>query len=257
MPAKIIILANQKGGAAKTTTAVHLAGTCVRQGIKTLLIDADKQGTATTWVSQAPEGYPHKIRVMGLANAQGKIGQEVKQYVDDYDLIIVDCPPSVESPIPQAMLAIADLAIVPIVPKPGDLWASTDLLELAERTAAINPGLNVRLLGSNVVANTAMSKNCLEQMETMRESAPLFKTRLHQRTAYVEAMLAGDSVHYFGASAKSAIKEIESLYGEIADIIGLPKIKAKRTAAKAATGKGAEVIDLAKSKTKRTTAKAA
>lgn len=234
MPAKIIIVANQKGGAGKTTTAVHLAGTCVRQKIKTLLIDADKQGTATTWVSQAPEGYPHAIRVMGLANAQAKIGKEVKQYVDDYDLIIVDCPPSVDSPIPQAMLLLADLAIVPIIPKPGDLWASTDLLELAEQTTAINPGLNIRLLGSNVVANTAMSKNCLETIETMRESAPMFKTRMHQRTAYVEAMLVGDSVQYFGASARPAIREIESLYNEVAEVIDLPKIKAKRATAKAA-----------------------
>ena len=114
MAAKIIILANQKGGAGKTNVAVHLAGSCVRHGYKTLLIDADPQGTATKWVSQAEEGAPHKIRVMGLAMAGQKIGQEVKQYVDDYDLIIADCPPAVDSPIPQVMLMIADLALVPV-----------------------------------------------------------------------------------------------------------------------------------------------
>jgi chromosome partitioning protein len=221
MPAKLIIVTNQKGGAGKTTAAVHLAGTAVRRGFKTLLIDADKQGTATKWVAQAEEGQAHKIRVMGLAMAEAKIAQEVKQYVDDYDIIFVDCPPSVDSPIPQVMLMIADLAIVPIVPKPGDLWASTDLLELAERASAVNPDLKVRLLGSNVIANLAMSRHSLSSMATMRESAPLFKTRLHQRTAFVEAMLTGDSVQYFGSSAKTAIGEIESLFDEIVAILKL------------------------------------
>jgi chromosome partitioning protein len=230
MPAKLIIVTNQKGGAGKTTTAVHLAGTAVRRGFKTLLIDADKQGTATKWVAQAEEGQPHKIRVMGLAMAEAKIAQEVKQYIDDYDIIFVDCPPSVDSPIPQVMLMIADLAIVPIVPKPGDLWASTDLLELAARASAMNPELQVRLLGSNVIANLAMTKHSLTSMAAMRDSAPLFKTRLHQRTAYVEAMLIGDSVHYFGSSAKAAVAEVESLFSEIVATLKLPlpKPKAKK-----------------------------
>jgi chromosome partitioning protein len=230
MPAKLIIVTNQKGGAGKTTAAVHLAGTAVRRGFKTLLIDADKQGTATKWVAQAEDGQAHKIRVMGLAMAEAKIAQEVKQYVEDYDIIIVDCPPSVDSPIPQVMLMIADLAIVPIVPKPGDLWASTDLLELAERATAMNPDLKVRLLGSNVIANLAMSKHSLSSMASMRDSAPLFKTRLHQRTAYVEAMLTGDSVHYFGSSAKTAVNEIESLFDEVATTLKLhvPKTKVKK-----------------------------
>ena len=167
---------------------------------------------------------------MGLAMAEAKIGHEVKQYVDDYDIIFVDCPPSVDSPIPQVMLMIADLAIVPIVPKPGDLWASTDLLELAERAGVLNPELKVRLLGSNVIANLAMSRHSLNSMATMRESAPLFKTRLHQRTAYVEAMLTGDSVQYFGSSAKVAITEIENLFDEIVATLKLqvPKAKARK-----------------------------
>jgi chromosome partitioning protein len=227
MPSKKLIVTNQKVGDVKTTEAENHAGTAVRRGFKTLLIDADKQGTATKWVAQAEEGQAHKIRVMGLAMAEAKIAQEVKQYVDDYDLVIVDCPPSVDSPIPQVMLMIADLAIVPIVPKPGDLWASTDLLELAERAATMNVDLKVRLLGSNVIANLAMSKHSLNSMATMRDSAPLFKTRLHQRTAYVEAMLTGDSVHYFGGSAKAAVNEIENLFDEVLTVLQLNATKAR------------------------------
>ncbi len=225
MTAKIIILANQKGGAGKTNVAVHLAGSCVRHGHKTLLIDADPQGTATKWVSQAEEGAPHKIRVMGLAMAGQKIAQEVKQYVEDYDLIIADCPPAVDSPIPQVMLMIADLALVPIIPNPGDLWAATDLLEMAERIQGPNPGLQIRIVASNVRPNLSMTKVALANMATMRASAPLMKSALHQRASYVESMLAGDSVHYFGSSAKTAIAEVEALYNEVMQVL---KISRKR-----------------------------
>lgn len=225
MVAKIISVVNQKGGAGKTNISVHLAGTANRRGYKTLLIDGDKQGTATQWAANAEEGAPFKIRVMGLANAQTKIAQEVKQYVDDYDLIIVDCPPAVESPIPKVMLIISDLALVPVIPNPGDVWASAALLEMAEITQQThNPDLQIRLVASNVRPNTAMTKQTLEILATMRESAPLFKTLIQQRTAYVEAMLAGDSAHYFGSSANPAIKELESLFNEVASTINIPKV---------------------------------
>ena len=59
----------------------------------------------------------------------------------------------------------------------------------------------------------------------MRESAPLMKASLHQRAAYVESMLAGDSVHYFGSSAKTAIAEIEALYAEVMGVLKMPRNK--------------------------------
>jgi chromosome partitioning protein len=223
MSAKIIVLANQKGGAGKTNVAVHLAGSCVRHGYKTLLIDADPQGTATKWISQSDEEAVFKIRVMGLAMAGQKIAKEVKQYVDDYDVIIADCPPAVDSPIPQVMLMIADLALVPIIPNPGDLWAATDLLEMAERIQLSNSDLEIRIVASNVRGNLALTKVALLNMAKMRESAPLMKAMLHQRSVYVESMLAGDSVHYFGQSAKLAIAEVEALYDEVITILKLPR----------------------------------
>lgn len=235
MAAKIVSVVNQKGGAGKTNVSVHLAGTAIRRGFKTLLIDGDKQGTATQWAANAEGDAPHKIRVMGLANAQTKIAQEVKQYVEDYDLIIVDCPPAVDSPIPRVMLMISDLALVPVVPNPGDVWASAALLELAEVTQQThNPELQVRVVPSNVRPNTAMTKQILNLLRTeVREGAPVLKTMIHQRTSYVEAMLVGDSAHAFGSAAKPAIAELESLFNEVALAINIPKVKKNAQSKKA------------------------
>jgi chromosome partitioning protein len=72
-----------------------------------------------------------------------------------------------------------------------------------------------------------MSKHSLNSMAEMRASAPLFKTRLHQRTAYVESMLTGDSVHYFGSAAKAAVTEIESLFDEVAAVLQLANARGR------------------------------
>ncbi|MFD2274249.1 hypothetical protein ACFS07_33160 [Undibacterium arcticum] len=129
--------------------------------------------------------------------------------MDDYDVIIVDCPPAADSPVPQSMMLVSDLALIPIIPNPGDLWAAQDILELASRCSESNDALNVRLVASIVRANLALTKAALEQMASMREGMPLMKARINQRAAYAEAMISGDSVHILGSSAKAAIEEFE------------------------------------------------
>ena len=225
MRAIILAVLNQKGGSGKTNTAVNLAGAFARHGHKPLLVDGDPQGTLTKWIANADENAKVKLRVAGLAHAGVKITQEIKKYVDDYDIIIADCPPAVDSAIPKAMLLISDLALVPIIPNPGDLWAASDLLELAEQTMGVNETLKVALLASIVRPNLAMTEHALRSMAAMKPGMPLLKIQISQRAAYPEAMLEGDSVHSLGSPAKKAIEEVESLYREIIEILGMKEPK--------------------------------
>ena len=120
MPAKIIVAANQKGGCGKTTVALQFGGTLGRNGHRVLIVDADPQGTATRWAASALDETPFPAHVAGLAAAGGKVHREIKKYLESYDFILVDCPPAVESPVPQSVLLIADLALMPIIPSPAD-----------------------------------------------------------------------------------------------------------------------------------------
>lgn len=210
--AQIITIANQKGGCGKTTIAMGLAGTYGLRNKKVLVVDADLQGTATRWAGSAPDETPFPAAVMGLAAVGGKLHREVKKYIDDYDVIVIDCPPAVDSAAPQSALLISDVAIVPVVPSPADLWAARGIKQIIENAADINESL-CPLLVANMVPRTALGRDALSTLEDF--GIPLARSTLGQRTAYREAVLYGCPVQSLGSKARNASDEIDALADEI------------------------------------------
>ena len=209
---QIITIANQKGGCGKTTVAMGLAGTYGLRGKKVLVVDADLQGTATRWAASAPDETPFPAAVMGLAAVGGKLHREIKKYVDDYDVIVIDCPPAVDSAAPQSALLISDVAIVPVVPSPADLWAARGIKQIIDNAADINESLRP-LMVANMVPRTALGRDALSTLEDF--GIPLARSMLGQRTAYREAVLYGCPVQSLGSKARNAADEIDALADEI------------------------------------------
>ena len=73
MPAKIITVANQKGGSGKTTVSMQLVGTLARRVYRVLVVDADPQATATRWAASASDDIPFPPAVVGLSTANEKV----------------------------------------------------------------------------------------------------------------------------------------------------------------------------------------
>ncbi|MEE9148513.1 MAG: ParA family partition ATPase [Candidatus Tectomicrobia bacterium] len=217
MTAQIIAIVNQKGGAGKTTLAMQLAGTVAQRGMKVLVVDADVQGTATRWASSAPDARSFPAAVIGLSAAGGKVHREIAKFTDDYALIIVDCPPAVDSPVPQSALLIADLALVPIIPSPPDLWAALGIRQLIETIGEINEGLRARLVINALEPRTSLAKESLEILQGF--GIPLAGTVLHHRTAYRQSAAFGGTVHHLGRKAAPALHEIEALTDEVLAIL--------------------------------------
>ena len=115
MAARIITVLNFKGGSGKSTISMHLAGTLARRGAKVLVVDADPQGTSLRWAASADESKPFPASMAGLGAAGSKVDMEIRKYVGDYEFIIVDCPPAVDSPIPLSALSVSDLGLVPVI----------------------------------------------------------------------------------------------------------------------------------------------
>jgi chromosome partitioning protein len=217
MTGRIITIANQKGGAGKTTLTMSLAGALTSKGNKVLVVDADPQGTATQWSGSAPEDKPFPATVIGLAHAKGKLHQMLKPLVSDYHYVLIDCPPSADEQASQSALLISDVCLVPLQPTPADLWATVGIFELVSKAHTINPELK-----TFAVANRVSTSNLSKQViEVMRENEiKLLNAKLGNRTSFQEATIRGTTPHHMGSSHKMAANEINTLIDELFTYLG-------------------------------------
>lgn len=218
MAAKIIAVCNQKGGPGKTTLSMQLAGSLARRGRKVLVVDADPQGTATRWAATADDAHPFPASVVGLSAANSKVHREVKKFVDDYHYIVIDCPPAADSPVPQSALLIADLALVPIIPSPLDMWAAVGIRHVIENVGDINEDLKARLVVNQCQPNTSLAKEAFEVLPEF--GIDLCRTYIHQRQVYRQSAVYGQTVHDLGSKAAPAVQEVEALTDEVLSVLG-------------------------------------
>ncbi len=202
MTAKIIAVVNQKGGSGKTTVSMQLAGALTRRGNKVLVVDADLQGTATRWAASAVDETPFPAAVIGLSAASNKVHREVKKFIDDYDIIIIDCPPAADSPVPQSALLIADLALVPIIPSPLDLWAAVGIRQVIHNVSDFNDTLQSRLVLNQCQPKTTLAQESLELLPEF--GIPLLTTHIQHRQIYRQSAVFLD----FGQ--KEVVRELYS-----------------------------------------------
>lgn len=218
MVAKIITIVNQKGGSGKTTLTMQISGSLAKRKKKVLVVDADPQGTATRWSSSASEDSPFPASVCGLSAAGESVHKEVRKFVDKFDYILIDCPPAIDSHVPQSALIISDLAIIPVIPSPADLWATKGIIKLISLAHSLNEGLKAIIVPNMCQLQTNLAKEALECLQDFE--IPVSKTCIHQRNVYRESSAYGQTVHMFGIiKGGRAVEEVESLTGEILSLL--------------------------------------
>ncbi len=217
MTAKIIAVSNQKGGSSKTTVAMSIAGHLGERQHRSLLVDADAQETAVAWARAAGDHRPFPATVIGMASYASKMHREIQKQLENYDYVVIDCPPSVDAITSQSALLIADLVIVPVPTGPADIWASCGTKALIERIQVINPELKAVLLATKV-QRTSLSRAVLDELANF--GIPLMKSRTTHRTAYQEAIIAGTNVAALGGDARAAAIEIRELVDEVLEALG-------------------------------------
>lgn len=210
--AAIIALTSQKGGSGKTTVAIQLAAGLSRRGWRVAVADLDPQGSASRWIEAAPASDPFPAGLLRPAGSGGAIEAELRAAAKQADFVVVDCPPSIEHPHVGAALAVCDLALMPVVPNPTDLWATRASERLILEHRARRPALAGVLL-PNRVMRTALAGDVLEVMRDF--ALPVLNAALSQRNAFAQSAVLGRSVFALGRSAAAAQEEVDRVVSAV------------------------------------------
>lgn len=216
MDTPILAVANQKGGCGKTTVSMQLAGVFGDRGLSCLVIDADPQGTATRWYASAPDDHPFPAVVVGGASYGATVGREAKRLAAGHELVIVDCPPAVESPATQAAIVAANAVLIPVVPSPPDLWAAVGIRQLVQ---ALGKDDVARLVVNMEPAGTALAQEVAELLSDF--GLPLLESHLRLRNAFRQAAVFGTHVGGLKPRDSKAVDEVVALADEVAGWVGI------------------------------------
>ncbi len=212
----IILIGGEKGGPGKTTIATNLAAMRTRKSEDLLLIDTDRQPTASYWCSLR-EDHQIEPRVASVQKFEKSVRTETLALKAKYEDIIIDAGGR-DSPELRGALLVAEKAIFPLRPSQFDLWTLGRMNTLVETAREFNQELKAFIVINQASPNPAV-KEIEEARELIQEFAnlKLLKTHLCERIVFRRAAIQGMAVTEYKPEDNKAIEEIVNLYEEIFD----------------------------------------
>jgi chromosome partitioning protein len=205
---KIIAITNQKGGVGKTTTAINLAASLSRSGSRVLLVDIDPQGNATVGsgvamrelelgvyevllggatIRQAlvsieagydllpshPDLSGAQVEMQQLPQRDYRLREALNSVSDQYDFVIIDCPPALNVLTVNALTAAREV----LIPVQCEYYALEGLTSLMETVNLVRQGLNPELSVLGLIRTMYDSRNGLAR-EVSEQLSEHFENRL-------------------------------------------------------------------------------
>jgi chromosome partitioning protein len=256
---KVIVIANQKGGVGKTTTAINLAAGLAVLEHKTLIIDADPQANATSGVGIDPRGVKTsiyecimdnvdprtiiaststpfldlipahidlvgaEIEMINLPSREKMMRKVIEQVKDGYDFILIDCSPSLGLITVNALTA-ADSVIIPVQCEYFALEGLGKLLNTIKIVQSrLNPDLDIEGILLTMYDNRLnLAKQVVEEVKTHFQQM-VFSTIINRNTKLGEAPSFGNTIMTHDINSMGAINYL-NLAREILQRNEIPKL---------------------------------
>jgi chromosome partitioning protein len=199
-----IAVTQRKGGVGKTTIAVSIAAELRQRGEDVILIDADPLRSASQWGALGGLRFPVQEITFSPQKPIGEWASAVRRVHNRF--VVVDTPPSDDSL--AASIALADVAVIPVLPSGLDLEATNRTLEIVGAVRARRAEyVHVVLVPNRVDRRTLEGRQLVEEME---EYGEIIAPPIGNRTAFVRAFSMGNSVGEFDPNGQG-VREIREL----------------------------------------------
>lgn len=176
----VITLAQQKGGAGKTTVLAHLAAAWSEAGRKVAVVDLDPQKSLTRWV-----GIRADPAIVLVESRDYRAASDIKTAKKTHDIVLVDCPGAASSLLENAMRE-SDLVLAPCQPSVMDVWALATVLDTARKLKR-----PVRIVLNRMPPRLGSLEEVLTALGDAR--ALLLASQLGNRNGFSQAMLTGQT----------------------------------------------------------------
>jgi len=255
MPTTIVAIANQKGGVGKSTTTINLGAGLAFQGERVLLVDLDPQGNTTSGLGIDRSAIEYstydllvedvaiddviepssvrdlfvvpatielagaEIELVSMFSREARLGSALEPIADDYDFVLVDCPPSLGL-LTVNGLAAADEVLIPIQCEYYALEGVSQLMkniQLVQRS--LNPQLNIEgVLLTMYDGRTTLASDVVAQVrehfgETTYRTVIPRTVRLSEAPSYGEPIEAYDSMSRGAIAYRELAREFRRRHG--------------------------------------------
>ena len=212
---QIILVANSKGGAGKSTLSINLASVCACRGLRTVLVDYDPQGSSGEWLRRRPSQLPG---ISGMvARERGNLGGSNRNLMlslpTDAERVVIDTPARMDRFDLNNLLRYASVVIVPVLPSPLDISASAGFIDDTLKSPAFRGegGPQMAVVPNRVTPDTLHFRQL--QVFLRRSHVPLMDP-LRESELYLRAVDMGCGVHEFKGQ-QAAVERAQ--WGAIAD----------------------------------------